>query len=448
MSARSRPDPALQRRLRALPSVDRLATAVARAELEQRRARLLSAEPDADEDGFASLVAAAGRRIAPGVPRVLNATGTVLHTNLGRAPLPAAARQAVARAAEGYAGLELDLATGRRTARGRRAEAIVAELTGAPEALVVNNGAAALLLAVAALAGPGGRVAISRGELVEIGGGARVADIVAASGAGVVEVGATNRTSVEDYATAVAAGADVILRVHQSNFTMDGYVHRPGLAQISRLGVPVIDDIGSGALSGELPALAGEPVASHSIAAGASLVVFSGDKLLGGPQAGLLAGGADAVARCRRLPLIRALRIDKLRLAALEATLEIHLDPGTAARDIPVLEMLTCPASELAARADRLAELTGGRVTTLECDVGGGSLPGLRRLDPAVAVAPGPAGADALAGALRSGQPPVLARIRDERLLLAVRTLGPGEIELAAAALDGARRRLAGSPGR
>jgi L-seryl-tRNA(Ser) seleniumtransferase len=464
VSARSAPDPAAQRRLRALPAVDRLATAVARAELADRRGRLLEpdgagrspggAAPaggnggDGDDEQLDLLVAAARRRLAPGTPRVLNATGTVLHTNLGRAPLADAARRAVAAAAEGYCGLELDLVTGQRASRGRRAETLIAELTGGADALVVNNGAAAVLLAVAALAGPGGRVAISRGELVEIGGGARVADIVAASGAIVAEVGATNRTTAEDYAAAIAQGAQAILRVHQSNFTMRGYVHRPSLRELSQLGVPVIDDIGSGALSAELAELRGEPAARESLRDGATLVVFSGDKLLGGPQAGLIAGTRDAVSACRALPLARALRLDKLRLAALEATLELHLDPGVAVERIPVLEMLTQTEADVAERARRLAGLTGGRLSTLETEVGGGSLPARRRSDPVVSIDPGPAGAEALAAALRTGDPPLLARIRDGRILIAVRTLGAQELALAAECLAGARDRLAPAPGR
>jgi L-seryl-tRNA(Ser) seleniumtransferase len=451
VNAPSAPDPAARRRLRALPAVDRLATAVARAELAERRSRLLdpasrdllSTDPGPDAaEPLDDLIAAARRRLAPGTPRVLNATGTVLHTNLGRAPLADAARRAVAAAARGYCGLELDLATGRRAPRGQRAEVLTAELTGAADAMVVNNGAAAVLLAVAALAGPGGRVAISRGELVEIGGGARVADIVAASGASVVEVGATNRTTTEDYAAAIVQGARIILRVHQSNFTMHGYVHRPSLRELGQLGVPVLDDIGSGAVTAELVALQGEPAAQASLRDGATLVVFSGDKLLGGPQAGLIAGTRDAVSACRTQPLARALRLDKLRLAALEATLELHLDPGVAVEQIPVLEMLTRTEADVTERARRLAELTGGQLTTVETEVGGGSLPGRRRMDAAVAIDPGTAGAEALATGLRTGTPPVLARIRDGQILLAVRTLGADELTLAAECVASALDRV------
>ena len=293
-------------RLRALPSVDRLATAVARAELDARRRELLAGDAAAEED--ADLVARAVSRLTPGAGRVLNATGIVIHTNLGRAPLAPEARAAVAAAAIGYGALEVDLLTGERSRRGRRAEALLVALTGAQDALVVNNGAAAVLLAVAALAGPGGRVIVSRGELVEIGGGLRIADVVAQSGAELVEVGSTNRTAAEDYgavigpgATVIAPGATVILRVHQSNFRMEGYVARPALRALVALGVPVIDDLGSGALDPERPVLRAEPGARSSVAAGAALTCFSGDKLLGGPQAGIVVGAEGRSARAGRI---------------------------------------------------------------------------------------------------------------------------------------------------
>jgi L-seryl-tRNA(Ser) seleniumtransferase len=324
-------------RLRALPSVDRLATAVARAELDARRRELLAGDAAGEDD--VDLVARAVSRLTPGGGRVLNATGIVIHTNLGRAPLAPEARAAVAAAATGYGALEVDLLTGERSRRGRRAEALLVALTGAPDALVVNNGAAAVLLAVAALAGPGGRVIVSRGELVEIGGGLRIADVVAQSGAELVEVGSTNRTRTEDYSAAIGPDAGVILRVHQSNFRMEGFVARPALRALVALGVPVIDDLGSGALDPGRPVMRAEPDVRRSVAAGAALTCFSGDKLLGGPQAGIVVGAADPVGVCRMHPLARALRVDKLSLAGLEATLELHLDPASAGR-IPVLEML------------------------------------------------------------------------------------------------------------
>jgi L-seryl-tRNA(Ser) seleniumtransferase len=422
-------------RLRALPSVDRLATAVARAELEARRRELLGGAGEDDVD----LVARALSRLAPGAGRVLNATGIVLHTNLGRAPLAPEAREAIAAAATGYGALEVDLLTGRRSRRGRRAEVLLTALSGADDALVVNNGAAAVLLAVAALAGPGRQVIVSRGELVEIGGGLRIADVVAQSGAELVEVGATNRTRAEDYAHAVGSATAAVLRVHQSNFRMSGFVERPELRELVALGVPVIDDLGSGALDSGRPVLADEPDVRRSVGAGAALTCFSGDKLLGGPQAGILVGGAEPVSACRAHPLARALRIDKLCLAGLEATLELHLDPATAGR-VPVLEMLELEPEVLTARTAELARLTGGTVVEMAAAAGGGALPLHELPGPAVALQAGPEGAEAFAARLRRGHPALVARIQDGRVLLSARTLAPDEIALAAGCVESARR--------
>jgi L-seryl-tRNA(Ser) seleniumtransferase len=423
-------------RLRALPSVDRLATAIARAELHARRRELLAG---VDGDDEADLVARALSRLAPGGGRVLNATGIVLHTNLGRAPLAAEARAAIAAAATGYGALELDLLTGRRSRRGRRAEALLMALTGAQDALVVNNGAAAVLLAVAALAGPGRQVIVSRGELVEIGGGLRIADVVAQSGADLVEVGSTNRTRAEDYAAAVGPATAAVLRVHQANFRMTGFVARPELRELVALGVPVIDDLGSGALDPARPVLGDEPDVRRSVTGGAALTCCSGDKLLGGPQAGIIVGASEAVSACRAHPLTRALRIDKLCLAGLEATLELHLDPATAGR-IPVLEMLELPLDVLTERTRELARLTGGTLTEMPAAAGGGALP-LRELPgPAVALEPGPEGAAALAARLRRGDPALIARVQDDRVLLSARTLAEDEIPLAARCVASARR--------
>jgi L-seryl-tRNA(Ser) seleniumtransferase len=424
-------------RLRALPSVDRLATAVARAELQARRRELLGGAVGEDE---VDLVARALSRLGPGDRRVLNATGIVLHTNLGRAPLAPEARAAIAAAATGYGALELDLLTGKRSRRGRRAEALLIALSGAQEALVVNNGAAAVLLAVAALAGPGRQVIVSRGELVEIGGGLRIADVVAQSGAELVEVGSTNRTHIDDYAQAIGPATAAILRVHQSNFSMSGFVQRPTLRELVGLAVPVIDDLGSGALDPRRPVLGDEPDVRGSIAAGAALTCFSGDKLLGGPQAGVIVGAMNPAGACRAHPLARALRIDKLCLAGLEATLELHLDPSTAGR-IPVLEMLELAPQVLAARTAELARLTAGSITEMPAAAGGGALPLLELPGPAVAVEPGPDGAEAFAGRLRSGHPALIARIHDDRVLLSARTLAEDEIPLAARCVEGARSR-------
>jgi L-seryl-tRNA(Ser) seleniumtransferase len=430
----------VRERLRDLPSVDRLATSVARAELVQRRAELLAGAAD-----DADLVERAHERLRPSLRRVLNATGVVVHTNLGRAPLAASARAAVAAAAEGYSNLELDLATGERGSRHAHVEALLREVTGAQSALAVNNCAAAVLLAAAALAGPGREVVVSRGQLIEIGGGFRIPEVVVQAGARLVEVGTTNRTRRADYAAALAANAGapaLILRVHQSNFRTVGFTEEAGIEELTTLGAPVVDDLGSGVLATGLDhLLADEPPARASVAAGAALVCFSGDKLLGGPQAGILVGTAEAVAACRRHPLARALRIGRLPMAALAATLALYRDPERARREIPVLAMLTASDATLAARADTLADAAGvhGERVTAAGRAGGGALPLLELPGPAVAVsAPDP---DALAARLRAHDPPVLARIADGRVVLDPRTLADDEVDTVAAAL---RATLAG----
>jgi len=420
-------------RLRELPSVDRLATAVARAELADRRAALL-----AGADDEVDLVARARARLRPSLRPVLNATGVIVHTNLGRAPLAGAARAAVAAAAAGYGNLELDLATGERTSRHDHVAGLLCELTGAAAAAVVNNCAAAVLLAVSALAGRGREVVVSRGQLIEIGGGFRMPEVIEQAGARLAEVGTTNRTRLGDYRAALGPDTGAILRAHPSNFRTVGFVEEVAIEPLCALGVPVIDDVGSGVLSDDLAVLAGEPPVRRSVRAGAAVVAFSGDKLLGGPQAGILVGTQEAVAACRRHPLARAVRIDKLSLAALEATLALYRDPEHARRALPVLAMLTADDAELRARSARLAEATGGEVVDAVGRVGGGALPLLELPGPAVAIAPGPSGADALAAALRTGDPAVVARIEDGRVLLDPRTLAPDELEPAAAAVRAA----------
>ena len=375
---------------------------------------------------------------APSLRRVLNATGVVVHTNLGRAPLAEAAQEALAAAARGYSNLELDLASGERGSRHSHVEALLCELTGAEAALVVNNGAAAVLLAVAAIAGPRRDVVVSRGQLVEIGGGFRIPEVVAQSGARLVEVGTTNRTRLRDYQRAVErAGPELgaILRVHQSNFRAMGFVEEVGVESLCGLGVPVIDDVGSGVML-DTPALADEPSISASVAAGSALVCCSGDKLLGGPQAGIVVGRMEAVAVARRHPLARAVRIDKLSLATLEATLRLYRDPARARREIPVLAMLDADETELAAKAQRLRELIGpedAEVVRAVAKVGGGALPLIELDGPAVALK-GSASAEGIARALRRAEPPVIARIHDGRVLLDPRTLSDEEVEPAAAA--------------
>ncbi len=407
------------------------ATAAARAVLAARRAELLAGATDEPD-----LAARALAHLRPSLRRVLNATGVVLHTNLGRAPLAPAAADAARDAALGYANLELDLATGRRGARDVHVAGLLCELTGAEDALVVNNGAAAALLAAAALAGAGGTLVVSRGQLVEIGGGFRVPDVVAQAGARLVEVGTTNRTRLADYEDALSAAPEaVIMRVHPSNFRSVGFVEEVAIEALCALGASVIDDVGSGVLVGGLAVLAGEPPVARSVAAGAALTCFSADKLLGGPQAGLLVGSADAVGACRRHPLARALRVGRLPMAALEATLALHRDGDRAARELPVLAMLTVAPDELQARAEQLAAATGGTVVEALARAGGGSLPLLELHGPAVALGEPGTDAQALAARLRHGDPPLLARIADGRVLVDPRTLAEDELAAAATAI-------------
>jgi L-seryl-tRNA(Ser) seleniumtransferase len=422
------PPPRVRERLRALPSVDRLATSVARAELADRRAEVLAGASD-DPD----LVTRARERLRPSPRRVLNATGVVVHTNLGRAPLAASARAAVAAAAEGYTNLELDLATGERGSRHDHVEALLREVTGAEAAMAVNNCAAAVLLAAAAVAGPGREVVVSRGQLIEIGGGFRIPEVVAQAGARLVEVGTTNRTRVGDYAAALCDETGAILRAHPSNFRTLGFTEDVEIEALCSLGAPVIDDVGSGVLADDLEVLADEPAVRRSVRAGAAVVCFSGDKLLGGPQAGVMVGTRDAVQACRRHPLARAVRIDKLSLAALHATLALYRDPELARAELPVLAMLDVAPNVLDARARRLADGCGGEVVASTAKVGGGALPLLELPGPAVAIEV------ALAEPLRAGDPPVIGRISDGRLLLDVRTLTDDEADLAAAAVRAAR---------
>jgi L-seryl-tRNA(Ser) seleniumtransferase len=434
--------------LRALPAVHelaaeldaphRLAVAAAREAIaEYREAALTGAEPR--EDLLARARELLRQQSEPSLRRVINATGVIVHTNLGRAPLSASARRALVAAATGYSNLELDLSTGERGSRQAHVEALLCALTGAEAALVVNNGAAAVLLAAAALAGPGRAIVVSRGQLVEIGGGFRVPDVVAQSGARLVEVGTTNRTRLADYERALAAAdgtVGAIMRVHPSNFRSLGFVEDVPIEALCELGVPVIDDVGSGVLAGarELPALADEPAVQRSVTAGAAMVCCSGDKLLGGPQAGLMAGRADAIAAARANPLARAVRLDKLSLAALDATLRLYRDPERARHEIPVLAMLDVGEETLRARADELARRVGAdaKVVRASGKVGGGALPLLELEGPVVAL---PASADpgAVAKALREGDPPVIARIHDGRVLLDPRTLSDEELEPAAA---------------
>lgn len=390
------------------------------------------------------------RDATPSLRPVINVTGVVLHTNLGRAPLARAAREAAAQVSAGYSNLEFDLEEGGRGSRYEHCAALLAELTGAEAGLVVNNCAGALALAVSALA-RGRDVVVSRGELVEIGGGFRIPEVLRHAGAGLREVGATNRTRAEDYRSALrAGGVGALLKVHRSNFRMEGFTEEASLDELAGVareaGVPLLHDLGSGLLAD--PAALGlppEPTPRESVAAGADLVLFSGDKLLGGPQAGLIAGTSDLVSRLRTSPLTRALRVDKGTLAALEATLRLYRDPSEALREIPVLRMLATPLGELRARVealrDRVAAGTpaggyGFQVVEGEGRVGGGTYPG-HPLPSWVLRITGE-GAPGLARRLRNGTPPVVARVEDDALLLDLRTADPAQDgEVAEALLRG-----------
>jgi len=408
--------------LRDLPSVDELTRGVedplavdaARTVLERAREEIRAgAEPG---DLAARLHGELRTLRAPSLRRVLNATGVLVHTNLGRAPLAAEALAQVIETARGYSNLELDLSSGSRGSRQDHVASLLRRLTGAEAALVVNNNAAAMLLALAALA-EGREVIVSRGELIEIGDGFRIPDVLARSGARLVEVGTTNRTRARDYERAIGADTAVLLRVHQSNFRVVGFAEQPRVEELaaiaSRHGLPLVDDLGSGVLE----PIPGEPTVRDSPA---DLVCFSGDKLLGGPQAGIVVGRAELVERLRRHPLQRALRADKLSLAALEGTLRLYLD---APERIPVLRMLRQDAATVRARAERLALLTGGTVEETVGRVGGGALP-LAEL-PSFACALD----ESLAAPLRGGEPPVLGIVRDGKLLLDCLTLADDEVD-------------------
>jgi L-seryl-tRNA(Ser) seleniumtransferase len=410
--------------LRTVPRA--VVVSAAREALAAARAR-----PDGPEDWAAEIRDRVVEHRRPSLGPVLNATGVVLHTNLGRAPLAEAAVRAVAAVASGYSNLELDLGTGRRGSRSEHCRALLGRVTGAEDALVVNNAAGALVLALNALAA-GREVLLSRGELIEIGGSFRIPDILARSGARLREVGTTNRTHLDDYRRALDADAAAILTVHRSNFEQRGFVTSPEPASLAALageaGLPYLHDVGSGLLADLAPwGLTSEPRVAQALAAGAGLVLFSGDKLLGGPQAGCLVGRHDLVARCRENPLARALRADKLTLAALEATLALYADPAAAVREIPVLRMLTLGEPELAARAERLAGHCPPELRPAlqpgESAVGGGSFPGAVLPTTLVALDAGDLGPDGLALRLRLGEPAVVARVGGGCVLLDPRTL-------------------------
>lgn len=459
--------------LRQLPQVHRLAEAlpadipaVYRVEASQTvlgavRTHLLQhpEEPAPLWERLAEQAAAEARRLAmPHLTPVINGTGVVLHTNLGRAPLPSAALEQVWRVSAGYSTLEWDVATGLRGSRMSHVEQLLARLTGAEAAMAVNNNAAAVLLALSTMAA-GRAVIVSRGQLVEIGGAFRIPDVMRLSGAHLVEVGTTNKTRISDYEAAIQMGETaLLLHVHPSNFRQIGFVEAVEPAKLVALGrtaaIPVMADLGSGVL---MPLSMGgvtEPAVREVVAAGVDVVTFSGDKLLGGPQAGLIVGGAKWVAAMRRHPLARALRLDKMTLAALEVTLRLYLEGRES--EIPLWRMLRQTPTELAGRARRLARrvrraLDGTprglslQVQAAQAPVGGGSLPGLERPTAVLVVGWDGASASQLESALRRQDPPVAVRIVDERVWVDVRTIAPEEEAAAAKAVAAALRQLGAS---
>ncbi len=456
MNSSSRPGP------RGLPQVQRLlempeagallamaprsaVVAALRAVVAEQRAALLApgAQAALPSPGEILACAAAALRAGerPTLRRVINATGIVLHTNLGRAPLAPEAAAAVAEVAAGYSNLEFDLEAGERGSRTAGVEPLLRRITGAEAALAVNNNAAAVLLALSALAGVGGEgggeVIVSRGELVEIGGGFRIPDVIRQGGARLIEVGTTNKTRLADYRDAITPATRVLLKVHQSNYRIVGFTAAVPLAELAALaqewGLLLVEDQGSGTLA-DLGRLgrSREPTVREAVEAGADLVAFSGDKLLGGPQAGLLVGRRGAVDPLRKHPLLRALRLDKLTLAALEATLRLHLDADGAARRLPVLRMLAQDEAALQDRAERLAALlppgAAPRIEPTTGYAGGGSLPDEGVPSRAVGLAaPGVTAAE-LALRLRAGRPAVVGRLRDGRLLLDVLAVADSEL--------------------
>jgi L-seryl-tRNA(Ser) seleniumtransferase len=464
------------RLLRALPSIDALLrapevlalrertgaarlAALARAVTEELRTELQTRVPDGVEanggpqraallaEAVARLKRAVESEAAAALRRVINATGVVLHTNLGRAPLSVAAREALAQEAAGYCTLEYDLTTGARGRRGAQTEALLAELTGAEDALVVNNCAAAALLVLTTLA-RGGEAIISRGELVEIGGDFRVPDVLAQSGVTLVEVGTTNRTNLADYERVLTERTKLIVRVHPSNYRIVGFTATPALAELAALAhahdLMLYEDAGSGVLT-DLSAygLRDEPIVGDSIKQGADIVTFSGDKLLGGPQAGLIVGRRALAAQCRKHPLYRALRADKLTLAALAATLDAHRR-GTAHDEVPALRMLAQTQSQLETRARSFIRRARTRAVAFSFDlspgqsaIGGGSAPTTHPPTALIVLMHRHLSAAALEAALRQATPPIIARILDDRVVLDLRTVAAEEEAELLAALVG-----------
>jgi L-seryl-tRNA(Ser) seleniumtransferase len=387
--------------------------------------------PSTGDEWADAVTAVVNGMTRPSLRRVVNATGVVLHTNLGRAPLARSAIDAITEVASGFSNLEYDVDVGERGSRYVLCAALLRELTGAEDALVVNNCAAALVLALNTLAD--GRAAIvSRGELIEIGGSFRIPDIMAKSGARLVEVGTTNRTHPDDYRRAISADTGVVVKVHRSNFAMEGFVAEATAEELASLaaekGLPLLHDLGSGLMIDLGPlGLRGEPTAADAVRSGASVVTMSGDKLLGGPQAGLVLGKRDLIDRMRRNPLTRSYRVDKLTLAALEATLAVYRDPGRALREIPALAQLATSVDALRARAESLVSaIDDPRVSVVETDasVGGGAFPTARIASIGIAIE---GQSDRVQAALRRNHPPVVARAVEGRVVLDLRTIDPIE---------------------
>ncbi len=387
-----------------------------------------------------------GGQARRGLAAVVNATGIVLHTNLGRAPLADCAIEAITATARGYCNLELDLESGERGRRGERCEELLRELTGCEAALVVNNNAAATMLVLAALAG-GREVIVSRGQLIEIGGSYRLPDVMAAGGAVLREVGTTNRTRLSDYSEAIGERTAMLMRVHPSNYRVVGFAESPGAEELGRLArerrVHFFDDLGSGAIVDDaMWRAAGEPMARESLRAGADVVSFSGDKLLGGPQAGIVLGRREVVERIRKHPMARAVRIDKLTVAALQVTLELYLEPERAVREIPTLAMLRASEAELRGRAEGLAaELSAAfpgesfEVAGEESFAGGGALPAWPMATFVVRWHPTAVAAGEAARLLRTARRAVLVRVREGAILFDSRTVSRDDHAVIVAAI-------------
>ena len=455
--------------LRTLPAIDRLLTTetlrvladsqpsaliveAAQRTVDDLRCQLLDEETDLPDIALETVAQQVAARVVematPSLRRVLNVTGTLLHTNLGRAPLCGDALQAITDVARGYSNLEYDLKTGQRGKRFEHVEDLICKLTGGQAATVVNNNAGAVMLALAALAG-GRDALVSRGELIEIGGSFRIPDIMSASGVKLVEVGTTNKTHLRDYERAINTDTALILKVHTSNYRILGFTEAVSGEELADLAhqhdIPVLEDLGSGLLI-DLTAygLPKEPTVRETLKTGIDLVTFSGDKLLGGPQAGLLVGNREVIDKVRTHPMARALRIDKLTLAALEATLRLYLDPDRALREIPTLRMLSTPAQDLRQRGETLRsalEATLGEAADLhlreaKATVGGGALPLAELPGWVIAVTPRHRSVNAMCRELRRSQPAVIGRVQEGRFLIDPRTLNPEDEDALRHALE------------